>query len=380
MSFRLQHVTFFVPNYRFFEKYGFIGGHIEHFKGTIEGFLSNGIAVSVISSYDIFELKDELPVSNLNFSIKSTNTILGGIGHYVIFALIMLRHLFSGSKDRWIYFRYSTSFIPLLLLFFLFRSVFRARMRFLLEVNSFASNYHRSMTIFDRLLGLFDYDLILVSENLREHWLEVAGKNSNPKVHIVPNGVLSSKFLLPSDNLADFKSLTYLGVLKQNYGIEEFCRSFLKISELANLDLNIIGDGPLREQLSSKFSSQTRIKFLGAMRGKVLQDYLDRENTVFVYPGIDFFPFQSPVKLYDYLAFGKPIISAHQKNASAVLSEFNSSVLCHINDPVELLKAITQLRNNKALLDEHVKEAQKVAMESFGWHKRIRDLLKDLRT
>ena len=123
VRYKLPHVAFFIPNYRFFEKYGFIGGHIEHVKGTVEGLLGNDISIEIISSNDISEIRDELPVSNCNFSIKSINALFGWADHYLRFAWAMLRRIFSNNADEWIYFRYSTSFLPILFLFLLRLSV-----------------------------------------------------------------------------------------------------------------------------------------------------------------------------------------------------------------------------------------------------------------
>ena len=373
----MPHAIFFVPNYRFFEKYSFIGGHIEHVKGTIEGLLANNISVEIIASNDIFEIVDEFPVSNPKLRINSTNALFGWVDHYIRFAWALLRRVFSRNTDEWIYFRYSTSFLPTLFLFLLFRKVVNSRLRLFVEVNSFASNYYRFMSIFDRALGWFDYDLVLVSPKLQEHWREVAGEFSRPREHLVLNGILESKCLTVGEKLSEFQSLTYLGVLKPNYGIEELCDSFSLIAGQAGLTLDIIGDGPIKDHLVAKYADTKQIKFLGALRGKMLASYLTDNNCVFVYPGIDFFPFQSPVKLYDYLAFGKPIISVRQKNAETILGEFKSAIVCNVNNPTALLSAITELRDKKKILDQYVMSSQKEAIERFGWTSRIKNLLED---
>lgn len=378
VRYKLSHVTFFVPNYRFFEKYGFIGGHIEHVKGTVEGLLGNDISIEIISSNDISEIRDEFPVSNPNFSIKSIDALFGWADHYVRFAWAMLRRIFSSNADEWIYFRYSTSFLPILFLFLLLRRIFCPRLRLFVESNSFASNYYRHMRIFDRALGWFEYDLVLVSPNLQEHWYNVAGELSKPRVHIVPNGILESKCLPVGEKLSEFQSLTYLGVLKSNYGIEELCDSFSSIANEAGLTLDIIGDGPIKDFLIAKYADTKQIRFLGALRGKKLASYLTDNKFVFVYPGVDCFSFQSPVKLYDYLAFGKPIISVRQQNAEAVIGDFKSTIMCEVNTSAELLSAITELRSKKSYLDQYVKSAQEEAMEKFGWTSRIKHLLKSL--
>lgn len=374
---RNMKVTLFLPNYRFFEKYGYIGGHIEHVKGSVDGFLSNGFDVELVSSCDVRALEGTFPNKNGRLTFTPIPPLGGRLGHYFLFSLRLFKNALSHRED-WIYLRYSTSFLPIFLLFLCFDKIFRTKCTVFLEVNSFASNYYRPFAFLDRLLKHFSMRMIFVSENLNDHWKKLVGRRSKPLVQIIPNGIISNKMRPVLSGSSAFQSLTYLGVLKPHYGIEELCESFSRLPRSTNLELNIIGDGPLRGALEERFGAESRINFIGPLIGDKLIKFIDTTKTVMLYPSIGSFPFQSPVKLYDYLAFGKPIISADQENTRHILSGSGSCVLCNVNSPKALQDAIQNLRVKGAELDELVGMAQKQAMETHGWPKRIRKLLAEM--
>lgn len=371
-------IKIYLPNYRFFEKYGFIGGHVEHVKGTVEGFLANGFDVELVSSDDVLELKKTFPNKLGDFVFQPIEPVGGRIGHYFFFSLLLLKSLFSG-KQTWIYLRYSASFLPIFLLFLCAHKVFRGKSKIFLEVNSFGSNYFWAFTFVDRLLKYFSIQMILVSKNLFDHWKRLAGRRSKPAVQIIPNGIMSNKVRPVLSGVAAFESLSYLGVLKPNYGIEELCESFVRLPGSLNLELNIIGDGPLLGILEERFGINGRLNFIGPLIGENLMNFIDNNNTAMLYPSVGTFKFQSPVKLYDYLAFGKPIISADEDNAREVLGSYDSCEFCDINRPQSLQNAIRNLRSKGSKLDISVHIAQKHAVEVNSWEKRIKALIEGVR-
>ena len=181
----------------------------------------------------------------------------------------------------------------------------------------------------------FDFRLIVVSEDLSRHLLKICGPDALPKVHIVQNGIMAEKVMPVRSGQAGFNT-TFVGVLKADYGLEEFFQSFKDSSIDSDTVLNIVGEGPLRACLEKRFASK-RIVFHGPKIGEELYTFISSQKTAFVYPGINKFPYQSPVKIHDYLAFGGPVISSRQKNTVALLQDFKANIVCDINDPVELV-------------------------------------------
>lgn len=373
----MQQVKIFLPNYKFFEKYGFIGGHIEHVKGTVDGFLANGFEVHLVASDDMMQVSDDFSDHNQSIFFNPVTTYFGRLVYVLLFSSRLFKQVLR-RDEALIYLRYSASFLPILLVALFFQKLMPAKSSIVLEVNSFASNYYKFFSAFDRLLKHFQINIIFVSEHLRKTWDDLAGEGSKPTIHIISNGIASQKIQSAGTGLAKFKSITYLGVLKPKYGIEELCESFRCLPKSIDLELNIVGDGPMRQILEERFGMEYNINFIGPLVGKALLNFVGNNNTVMLYPSVGTFKFQSPVKLYDYLAFAKPIISADEENAREILGGYDSCVLCAINDPKSLNDAIHELRGKGAGLDDAVQIAQKHALEFHGWEKRITTLLERL--
>jgi glycosyltransferase involved in cell wall biosynthesis len=366
----------FLPNNRYFSRYGFIGGHIEHVRGTLEGFLSNGFEVTLHTSPDISVIQEQFFISNRRVSIQPFSKKGGFVRHYLSF-FSRLTSCVKSNENQIVYVRYSASAIPIIIYALMLRRLFCPQSRFILEVNSFVSNYRPSLFFIDRLFASFQFDMVMVSKVLESHWRLIRGKSSKVKTHIVPNGVINEKFLPLKTDYSSFDSFSYIGVLKPGYGIDEMLQSFLDCSFAKIKKMYIIGDGPERNRLMSKYKNEN-VVFLGAKWGAELWDFLNTEKTAFIYPGVQSFNFQSPVKLYDYLAFGAPIICCDQENAKSLLEGFKAHVICDINSPASFSAAIEKLMNVGSDLDFQVRFNQTRARKEFGWSKRIHVFLNGL--
>jgi glycosyltransferase involved in cell wall biosynthesis len=371
-------ISIFIPNYLFFKRYGYVGGHIEHLRGTIEGFLNNNFDVHLITSVDAKDIYGQLPTDNPRFYLQCIRSPFASLGYKIGFSMVLMHRLLF-RQEGMIYVRYSASFLPVLLLALITRRLFGLNNMFIVEANNFGSNYYhyRWLTFLEKFLGKFDFKLILVSEDLRQHWLKICGPNALPKVHIVPNGIMAEKVIPVRSGQAGFNRLTYLGKLLADHGLEEFLQSFKDSSIDSDTVLNIVGEGPLRACLEKRFASK-RIVFHGPKVGEELYTFLSSQKTTFVYPGINKHPYQSPVKLHDYLAFGGPIISCRQKNTVTLLQDFKANIVCDINDPVALAAAVCKLRQYGSELDDWVYEDQSKAIKRFNWTDKIFSLLEEM--
>ena len=371
-------VSIFIPNYLFFKRYGYVGGHIEHLRGTIEGFLNNNFDVCLVTSVDAKDIDGQLPTDNPRFYLQCIKSPFASLGYKTGFSMALMHRLLFRPKDM-IYVRYSASFLPVLLLALITRRLFGLNNMFIVEANSFGSNYYnyRWLIFLEKCLGKFDFKLILVSEDLRRHWLKIGGADALPKVHIVPNGIMAEKVMPVRSGQAGFNRLTYLGKLLADHGLEEFLQSFEDSDIDSDIVLNIVGEGPLRARLEERFASK-RIVFHGPKVGEKLYTFLSSQKTAFVYPGINKYPYQSPVKIHDYLAFGGPVISCRQRNTVALLQDFKANIVCDINDPVVLAAAVCKLRQYGSELDDWVYEDQLRAVRRFSWTGRISSFLEEM--
>lgn len=373
-----MHLNLFVTNNRYFSRYGFIGGHIEHVRGTIEGFLLNGFSVTLHTSSDIENIQEQFFAKNNEVSIQPFGTKGRALSHYVRLFIRLMKCVVS-TKPAITYVRYSASSIPIIVCALLLRQLFSRQNRFILEVNSFISNYYPALSFMDRCLAGFKFDMVLVSRDLKAHWELLSKKPSKVTTHIVPNGVMQEKLFRLKTGYSDFDGIAYIGVLKPGYGIDEMLKSFIACSSAASKRMFIIGDGPERARLIREYNHKN-VFFLGGKWGDDLKKFVENKKVVLIYPGIDKFTFQSPVKLYDYLSFGAPIICCQQKNAQELLNGFKAHVICDVNSPSALARAINEIEDMGSDLDLQVQFNQLRANKLFGWSQRIKVLLAGMKT
>ena len=99
---------------------------------------------------------------------------------------------------------------------------------------------------------------VLVLTNFHKNYLKNLGfieKN----IHVLPNS-FSSEIINKKNN--ENNDLVYAGRISKEKGVEELVKAFIN-SQASNLNLVLIGDGPLKQNLENTYSRHTNIKFLG---------------------------------------------------------------------------------------------------------------------
>ena len=99
---------------------------------------------------------------------------------------------------------------------------------------------------------------LLVLTNFHKNYLKNLGFIGN-NIYVLPNS-----FSLEINNKINNKNnnLVYAGRISKEKGVEELVKTFIN-SQASNLNLVLIGDGPLKQNLEKKYSSYANIKFLG---------------------------------------------------------------------------------------------------------------------
>lgn len=82
---------------------------------------------------------------------------------------------------------------------------------------------------------------------------------TDKNIHVLPN-LPSSEVINKKNN--ENNDLVYAGRISKEKGVEELVEAFIK-SQANNLNLVLIGDGPLKQNLENRYSRHTNIKFLG---------------------------------------------------------------------------------------------------------------------
>ena len=223
---------------------------------------------------------------------------------------------------------------------------------------------------------------VAVSEELRARLERMA---PGPRTEVVPNGVDAQLFgRLPSRAEArrrfglpmDQPVLGFAGALRPWHGLET------AIDALPAIDgalLAVAGDGSHRralERLAAGRGVSERVRWLGHVPHKEMPAFLaGLDAAVAPYPPLDHFAF-SPLKLYEYLAAGVPVVASDIGQVREVLEDGRLGGLVPPGDPdalTAMLRSVLASPGARA----SAAEARGRMLELHSWDARAR-LLRDL--
>ncbi|HWN97295.1 MAG TPA: glycosyltransferase family 4 protein, partial [Methylomirabilota bacterium] len=169
------------------------------------------------------------------------------------------------------------------------------------------------------------------------------------KVHIVPNAVNPERFgdIAPAIPRNGAFVIGYIGVLRARHGLNTLIESFtLMAHQSAKARLLIVGDGPDREYLDREIAARgltERVQFTGAVPPELVPGYLASMDVALApYPPLAHF-YSSPLKLYEYMAAGLPIVATRIGQIEEVIRDGETGVLVRPGDASGMAQAVNRL-------------------------------------
>src|SRR5262249_36909852 len=158
--------------------------------------------------------------------------------------------------------------------------------------------------------------LLAVSQEIASY-LEMFA-SARDRVHVVPNGVNRGRFPqgLPPSLPGRPKTFTigFVGSLKPWHGLEVLVAAFADFRQRhRNSRCLIVGDGPQRAHLQAELAEcglQEAVHLVGAVEPAEVPGLLaSMDVAVAPYPPLENFYF-SPLKVYEYMAAGLPVVAS----------------------------------------------------------------------
>lgn len=240
--------------------------------------------------------------------------------------------------------------------------------------------------IIDKLsYNLTDY-IVTVSNNLKDDIYSTHNIDKN-KIFVIPNGADIDKFkpcnsknakeLLKLDK--DFRYICFVGSMKIWQGLDYLVKSApIILKDIPNVKFLIVGNGShLNNVINMTEEMNVRNNFI------FYKNVPNERVPIYINAGdICVAPFckgriASPIKIYEYMACGKPIIASSINGISDLLEKSSAGIPVPPNDAVQLADNIIKLLNDEKLRDIMGKNARKYVIENYTWKvtaKRILDI------
>jgi len=204
---------------------------------------------------------------------------------------------------------------------------------------------------------------VAVSDPVRDWVRERTGSES---VHTVPNGVSITRIVPRPEDIGD-PVVTFVGTLKPWHGVADL----LAAAALAKRPwkLRIIGDGPERAALEEQAAGLgVEVDFRGAVAPADMPGQLAGSAIgVAPYPdlGGEQQQYFSPLKVYEYLAAGLPVVASAVGQLPQILGELGT--LVPPSDPAALAAAIDTLAADPVLRGKLGWRGRVQAEEKHSW-------------
>jgi len=176
-------------------------------------------------------------------------------------------------------------------------------------------------------------------------------------------------------NLSEVTVIGFVGSIFPYHGVDRLIKgvSKLKYTDIAIL---IVGDGyliPELKELASKLGIFSRVHFTGSVPKEDVYNYISAMD-ILTLPNTEWYC--SPVKLFEYGAFGKTILAVNEAGVSDVMSR-EEGVLFENNDSAfqdALIVAITEVD----ALEIKAKRFQQKVFATHNWRANARKVLQQI--
>lgn len=365
-----KQVLYVIPYPKFFSQHAGVGGHVAHAAGIVSGFVEHGFHVKVVveENHDIFA-QDDIDVDVLP---AVSNSPL----QRQLWALKLIRHIHQLVKHHrygFCYIRYSASFAPWIPL--LKRCL--GAVPLFIEVNSLGSQWRKVLKPFDRMALSSADKVICISEVLRDFIKQLLkNKAEQVDIQLVINGVdvqrfdVTPKTLLPDDGTIH---AGFAGLLKADYGIECIIDAAKLLTD-KNIVLHIFGDGPYRQQLEEMAADTKNLYFHGPIAFLDMPAYLKALDILLYTTDVKHL-YQSPTKIFEYMAAAKPIVSAITPQTQKLLKEEQMALFYDLGMASDMAEAIIRLSADQTLRASMGERSRIEALENHSWHARVTQIV-----
>jgi len=233
--------------------------------------------------------------------------------------------------------------------------------------------------------------VIAVTQRIKEILIK-RGVDEN-KIIVIPNGADVNLFRPISDVIAVNKLrnkysinentcvVIFVGNLAYWQGVEYLIQSApLVLKAVPDTMFFIVGEGELKNELISlakKVGVLDKCIFTGNIPYEKVPLYMNMADVCVVPKKVLGFGY-SPLKLYEYMACGKPVIATDTAGFE-IVRQYNTGILVNPENPEEFSNAIIKLLQNKKLREQMGANGRELVVREYSWESTAKKTIKVFR-
>jgi glycosyltransferase involved in cell wall biosynthesis len=221
--------------------------------------------------------------------------------------------------------------------------------------------------------------IIVVAQKMGK-WVEREG--GNPCWHVVPNVELFHPRAIPdpSVTLPDTPYAVFFGALSPWQGIGPLLEAVNR-PEWPNINLVIVGDGPLRHEVEMAAMRNSKIIYLGKLPYQQIPAIVAMSIASIIPKNLDGLRSVtsfSPLKVYESMACGVPVVVTDIPGTADIISRVNCGLVIPHGDPKAIASAIEFLFAHPDVRLELGRNGREAAIRDHSWDHRAQSTFKVL--
>lgn len=228
----------------------------------------------------------------------------------------------------------------------------------ILECGADSPEANYSLQVEDRVFN--HADRIVVTSKDMVNRIQKRFPHVIDKTIIIPNYVDTDLFSPGEQRIGKPFRLCFVGRLSPEKNIE----SLIHAVEGLDVELDIIGQGPMRESLELLVQKNKCVRFLGRIENNQLPDYL-KNASAFILPS----HYEGhPKTLIEAMACKLPVIGTDVSGINEIICHGENGLLCQ-SDPQSIRSAIQKLKSDSDLQLRLAERARQFALEHYALDK-----------
>ena len=204
---------------------------------------------------------------------------------------------------------------------------------------------------------------------------------------VVPSGVDTQLFcpgppdeeLIANHRIGGQQRVGWVGGFRPFHGLELLPAIADRLhEELPGAVLYLVGTGPLREEVETQMAGRAWVRMVGPVPHEEVPRWIRTFDVAVLAAGSKAFHY-SPLKLYEYLACGAPVVAADVGDIGREVVNGREAVLVPPGDPEAVVDAVRTLLLSPARRHSLSSAAREKAVSNFSWDTRAISVIRALR-